>query len=326
MTLACRLIRASHLAYAISADGKQLVDSPETQADLDVTGYLKGRLTISQPAGRDGVDAFLFGRTRKNEYLLAFRGTLAPSLPSEQDFFRVLQDWLADGKIELRTGSELAGQVHRGFLESLDHLWPGLEQLLTPAVRADLREGMPLYVTGHSKGAAVAQLAAYRLAQRGIRPSAVYTFAGPRPGDAAFAAAFEATFPGALRFEHRDDLVPHVPPATGSWLSVLKGLRAINLNFPFETPHGSAGSGLSRALDDLVTRLESDLPVYASCGQLQFIDWRDDIQPDSRELTITRNVNLAKAVAEFRLSEILADHSSGGGYCRVPCAATDPAP
>jgi hypothetical protein len=326
MTLACRLIRASHLTYAISADGTQLVDSPETQVDLDVSAYVKGQLTIRQPAGRDGVDAFLFGRTRKNEYLLAFRGTLAPSLQSEQEFLRVLQDWLADGKIGLCTGSELAGQIHQGFLESLDHLWPGLEQLLTPAVRADLRGGMPLYVTGHSKGGAVAQLAAFRLARNGICPSAVHTFAGPRPGDAAFAAAFDATVPNALRFEYRDDLVPHMPAATGSWLSVLKGLRAINLAFPLETPPWTAGSGLSRALDDLVTRLESDLPVYASCGRLQFIDWQDEIQPDSRELTIARNVSLARAVAEFRLSEIIADHSSGGGYCRVPCATSDPVP
>lgn len=326
MTLACRLIRASHLTYAISADGKQLVDSPGTQADLDATAYLRDQLTISQPAGHDGVDAFLFGRTKKDEYLLAFRGTLAPSLQSGQEFFRVLQDWLADGKIGLCAGSELAGQVHRGFLESLDHLWPGLVRLLTPAVQADLRRGMPLYVTGHSKGAAVAQLAAYRLARNGTCPSAVHTFAGPRPGNATFAAAFDATFPSALRFEYRDDLVPHVPPATGSWLSVLAGLRAINLKFPLETPHLTADSGLSHALDDLVTRLESGLPVYASCGQLQFIDWQDGIQSDSRELTITRNLSLAKAVAEFRLPEIIADHSSGGGYCRVPCAAPDPAP
>jgi len=326
MTLACRLIRASHLTYAISADGRQLDDSPETQADLDATACLKGELTITQPAGHGGVDAFLFGRTTKNEYLLAFRGTLAPSLQSEQEFFRVLQDWLSDGKIGLCTGSELAGQVHRGFLESLDHLWPSLEQLLTPAVRADLRGGMPLYVTGHSKGGAVAQLAAYRLARKGVCPTAIHTFAGPRPGDDAFAAAFDATFPSALRFEYRDDLVPHVPPATGSWLSVLEGLRAINLKFPLETPHLTTDSGVSHALGDLVTRLESGLPVYTSCGQLQFIDWRDEIQPDSRELTITRNLSLAKVVAEFELSKIITDHSSGGGYCRVPCAASDPAP
>jgi hypothetical protein len=124
-----------------------------------------------------------------NEYALAFRGTLAPSLQSGQESFRVLRDWLADGKIELCTGSDL-----------------------------------------------------------------------------------------------------------------------------------------SHALDDLVTRLESGLPVYAPCGRIQFIDRQDGIQPDSRELAITRSLSLAKAVAEFRLSEIIVDHSSGGGYCRVPCAAPDPAP
>jgi hypothetical protein len=159
-----------------------------------------------------------------------------------------------------------------------------------------------------------------------MSPAAVHTFAGPRPGDAAFAAAFDATFPGALRFEYRDDLVPHVPPATGSWLSVLEGLRAVNLKFPLETPHLTADSGLSQALDDLLARLKSGLPVYASCGQLQFIDWQDKVQPDSRALTITRTWNLARAVAEFELAEIIADHSSAGGYCRVPCAAAGSAP
>ena len=201
MTLACRLIRASHLTYAISDDGKQLVDSPATQMDLTVTCYDKDRLTISQPASRDDVDAFLFGRTTQGEYILAFRGTLPPHLHADEEFFRVLQDWLDDGKIALCTGSELAGQVHRGFLESLDHLWPDVEQGLSPAVLADLQGGVPLYVTGHSKGAAVAQLAAYRLARKGIPPAAVYTFAGPRPGNAAFAAAFDATFPAYNHYQ-----------------------------------------------------------------------------------------------------------------------------
>ena len=326
MALACRLIRASHLTYAISDDGKQLVDSPATGADLTVTCYDKNRLTISQPTGRDDIDAFLFGRTTQNEYILAFRGTLPPSLQANEQFFRILQDWLADGEIALSTGSELAGQVHRGFLESLDHLWPDLEQSLSPAVQADLHGGTPLYVTGHSKGAAVAQLAAYRLARKGVQPAAVYTFAGPRPGNAAFAAAFDATFPAALRFEYRDDVVPHVPPSTASWVSILQGLRAINLKFPLETPHLATDSQLSHAFEDLLARLESDLPTYASCGQLQFIDWQDKIQADSRELTITRNWNLAKAVAEFKLSEIIADHSSDGGYSRVPCTAPNPGP
>jgi hypothetical protein len=53
---------------------------------------------------------------------------------------------------------------------------------------------------------------------------------------------------------------------------------------------------------------------------------QDEIQPDSREPTITRNLTLANAVAVHKLSEIIADHSSGGGSFRVPCAAPVPAP
>jgi hypothetical protein len=212
--------------------------------------------------------------------------------------------------------------VHHGFLESLDHLWPELEKLLnSQPIQNDLKGGKPLYVTGHSKGGALAQLAACRLARRGYRPAAVYTFAGPRPGDAGFATAFDSNFPNALRFEYRDDLAPHVPPATGSWLSILRGLRVINLKFPLETPHVSLISRAARVFDELVARLETGLPSYSSCGQLQFIDWNDAIQPESRELTMKRNLSLAQEVAEFKLPEIIGDHSSDGGYCRVPCGA-----
>lgn len=320
MTLACRLIRASHLAYAIREKEEQLVDPLPTPGELEAIGYVRSDLAIRQPAGREYTDAFLFGRTLDNAYILAFRGTLAPRLPGDDDFFQVLLDWLEDGNIALCTGAEVAGSVHRGFLDSLDHLWPDLEKLLTPAVQAEVRSGTPFYVTGHSKGGAVAQLAAYRLARQGVLPAAVHTFAAPRPGNAAFAAAFDATFPTALRFEYRDDMVPHLPAATGAWVSVLQGLRAINLKFPLETPHLTMDSRVSPALEALLARLGSDLPTYASCGQLQFIDWEDKVQPDSRELMIQRNFSLAKKVAEFKLSEVIEDHGSQGGYCRVLCA------
>ena len=320
MTLACRLIRASHLAYAICENEERLVDPLPTPGELEAIGCVKSDLAIRQPAGREYTDAFLFGRTLDNAYILAFRGTLDRSDPGGDEFFRVLLDWLGDGNIALCTGGEMAGRVHRGFLDSLDHLWSDVEQLLSPAVQAEIRSGTPLYVTGHSKGGAVAQLAAYRLARQGVTPAAVHTFAAPRSGNAEFAAAFDATFPAALRFEYRDDMVPHLPAATGAWVSVLRGLRAINLTFPVETAQVTADSRVSHALEDLLARLESDLPTYASCGQLQFIDWDDKIQPDSRELTIQRNLSLAKKLAELKLSEVIGDHGSQSGYGRVLCA------
>jgi hypothetical protein len=76
--LACRLIRASHLSYAISKDGQQLIDSAAAHKDFQVTGYLKDQLHICQPEDLDRIDAFLLGRTQSDDSILAFRGTLPP--------------------------------------------------------------------------------------------------------------------------------------------------------------------------------------------------------------------------------------------------------
>ena len=101
------------------------------------------------------------------------------------------------------------GNVHRGFLEALNQVWPGptgmtsylLSNLAGPA-------GMrKVWFTGHSLGAALATLAA---AQYTAGPRSLYTFASPRVGDAAFAAGFP--LPRAPRFVHCNDLVPRLPP------------------------------------------------------------------------------------------------------------------
>jgi triacylglycerol lipase len=315
---ACRLIKASNLAYAISRDGTRFDPSPEVQNAIAAVGLDEPSLRFFQPASDGGINAFYYGETVHNEAIVAFRGTLPPSVNPGSDFFRILSDWLNDGEVDLVKGQDLPGRVHKGFLESLDALWPGIEQLKLGEVAGT---GRSVLVTGHSKGGALVYLAAYRLARLGI-PVAAYTFAAPRTGDQAFATAFDHLLPGVLRFEYQDDMVPHVPPATGAWLSSLKGRQLVQHAFPSEAPRLRVGADIAGAAERFTSRMtelaETSLS-FASAGRLQFMDWDDHIVGDSLSVSLKRNLHLAEMLAEFKFVDIAKDHSSAGGYMSVPC-------
>jgi len=66
--------------------------------------------------------------------------------------------------------------VHRGFKHALDIVWDDIMKEI------DKLEGVPLFITGHSLGAALATLAAAR-----HKPQGVYTFGSPLVGNHAFA-------------------------------------------------------------------------------------------------------------------------------------------
>lgn len=94
--------------------------------------------------------------------------------------------------------------VHRGFAAALDSVWDTLAAKLA-ALPATTR----VWFTGHSLGAALATLAAYRLE----RDSAVYTFGSPLVGTGAFAGVFNARLANrAIRYVNDHDIVTRVPP------------------------------------------------------------------------------------------------------------------
>lgn len=319
MQLACRLIKASNLAYAISKAGEGLTPSPQVQDDLRATKLDPDKLRIYQSPKDDGIDAFLCGETSAHETILAFRGTLPPELTSGDEFFRIAADWLNDAEIQLVEGTRLPGRIHHGFLDSLDNLWPGVENVI-PELSARLAAGSPFYVTGHSKGGALAALAGCRLAQFNCVPTAVFTYAAPRAGDRDFADGFNKACHSAWRFEYKDDIVPHLPAATRMWSDIA---QVIEKRFSSEVSVLQSGSKSAPAFAQLVSHFDQlatrDLLPYASAGTLQFIDWSNQIQLDSYELAIERNVHLGKMVAEFRFANIVRDHFSTGGYMTFPC-------
>jgi triacylglycerol lipase len=77
-------------------------------------------------------------------------------------------------------------------------------------VRAEqARLPRPLWITGHSLGAALATLAASRLSGDGsVRLQGAYTFGSPRVGDGAFGTAIGVPI---YRFRNDSDIVPHLP-------------------------------------------------------------------------------------------------------------------
>jgi hypothetical protein len=159
------------------------------------------------PDYRDAVYLARYGQ----DVLIVFRGTK----PLNIEDVASVEDWVNDANAELKPEGPL-GPVHRGFHQSLDNLWAG-KHGLGSALAAWSRDGKlqdrNVYVVGHSKGGAVADLAALKLYANHLPVKAVFTFAGARAGGDEFYANYQGAQIATTRFENQRDLVPHLPPA-----------------------------------------------------------------------------------------------------------------
>jgi hypothetical protein len=161
--------------------------------------------------GLDDIDRALVGRVAEG-IVLAFRGTLAPFVRDDHDSGQVALDWINNVEFLSSDNRIYPGRVHRGFADSVDGLWDRIEA----AIRALIRPGGPnaLFVTGHSKGGALATLASWRaLGIAGLDPPIrVTTIAAARAGNEDFRTAYMAH--GGIRchrYEVAFDVVPYVP-------------------------------------------------------------------------------------------------------------------
>ncbi len=115
-------------------------------------------------------------------------------------------DWLAD--LSIAQVQHPWGKVAQGF----DFIYTQCAGSVQAAV-GRRSPGAPVFVTGHSLGAAVAALASADLAINGIVPQ-MYSFASPRLGDPAFATQFNSRVPVHWRIANTEDIVTTVPLAT----------------------------------------------------------------------------------------------------------------
>ena len=117
-------------------------------------------------------------------------------------------DIKADLDARLTASSTGVGFVHKGFKTSTDNIWAGLVEKLSV-----YGKDRTIWCTGHSLGAAMSTLLAYRLQRTETMPNphALFTFGSPRVGDKTYIRAIEASGLLHFRFVNNTDIVPRVP-------------------------------------------------------------------------------------------------------------------
>lgn len=137
-------------------------------------------------------------------------------LPKDKSIYIVFRgsssiaNWIVDLdalKIPYSSFPECNCQVHKGFYEA--------EQRVISSIISEVERLIKLYgytsvkVTGHSLGAALAQLTSMDLYKAGLAPS-VYNYGQPRTGDQAY-SKFATPLVPLWRVTHDRDTVPHLP-------------------------------------------------------------------------------------------------------------------
>ena len=155
---------------------------------------------------RDGSQTYRFRNDR--DCVVACRGTE----PTEWN------DIQADANASLAVIGSF-GKVHSGFHSEVEDLWPMVEDLLRD-------NQLPVWFCGHSLGAAMATIVAYRCKRSSIssNPEELHTFGSPRVGNRRYIRHAQIEH---YRWVHNNDIVTRVPPA---WMGYRHGGDEIYLD------------------------------------------------------------------------------------------------
>lgn len=158
-----------------------------------------GWFNLIKTFNKNGTQAFL---AKNDEFaVLSFRGTQPDKWEDVRTDLRALK---------LKT---VNGKVHIGFKNAFDDV--------KDAVVTELRKHlgkMPLYITGHSLGAALATVAVQEIEDEfNDQVAACYTFGSPRVGDGTYERAIKVPF---YRIVNTTDIVTLVPFFLGSFVHV----------------------------------------------------------------------------------------------------------
>ncbi|WP_227937726.1 lipase family protein [Alkalihalobacillus deserti] len=131
----------------------------------------------------------------KQNIIIAFRGT-------DSD-----PDWIVDAEVSQSPFPYTSEKslVHSGILSTYQSCRKAIMKSLESTSRKK-----PIFVTGHSLGAALATLCAYDLSTNRLNLS-LYTYASPRVGDPKFAKSFNTRVKQSQRFVNVFDIVPLLP-------------------------------------------------------------------------------------------------------------------
>ena len=159
-------------------------------------GFQDVKNFTSPPGAPEDTQAFL--AIRSDMVLVAFRGTEPEKI----------KDWLTDANALLVPSP--VGHLHNGFWRAFNAIGPGILQELQTNSNI---QGKPLWLTGHSLGAALSTIMAASCARVGLLVAGHYNFGSPRVGDSSFTGFYnERCASVTFRFVHNNDIVPRVPP------------------------------------------------------------------------------------------------------------------
>lgn len=170
-----------------------------------------------------GIDAYVLINT-DNALILAIRGTLPPIFYDSKSDSNFISDWKNNFAFEMRHNRQDMTNYHSGFMNSWECIKEGLQnEDYKKFLETNLNDQKKFYITGHSKGGAIAIIAAIKFLEGGTnwpiknQPNAIYTFSAPRPFTANDTRDYVDKYGSNLkallsRLEYKIDLVPLMPP------------------------------------------------------------------------------------------------------------------
>lgn len=181
---ALSLAQLSELVYEAPAVVRAFIESIGMQSC-----WLEASSSDSQ-----GVIAF-----DDDRIIIAFRGTKEPA------------DWLTDlcFKQQGMASDGDGRRVHRGFMSAQIEIGRIVRAVI---LDSDRRGGLPVFVTGHSLGGALAVLEAHELAENGFEVH-LCTFGQPRVGSSELMQEVWEKTKSYWRLVNNNDVVPRSPPS-----------------------------------------------------------------------------------------------------------------
>ncbi len=170
-------------------------------AECSLLAYVKENSVIEEHLTRAGAieitffdeaGTFAILTSFENAMILVFRGTETGDQV----------DYLTDAKIIKKRFGQL-GKAHSGFIDALEFVREDIDKAVDSA---DPNKSKPLWLAGHSLGAALATLYALR-SERPV--TGVYTIGAPRVGNKKLAAS--ANDLKLYRIVHDNDIIPRLP-------------------------------------------------------------------------------------------------------------------
>lgn len=240
---------------------------------------------------------------------LAFQGTV----------FNSILSWLTDAIAEPMEANGFPGKVHTGFYLSVMAIINQIEDELKTLLNGSTTT--QVIITGHSKGGAMASIAAWYLSQvsKTVAPSqiTVVTFASPLPGNGDFAKAFKNLFNQPNYFNYLD-IVPFVPPgplSSEGWAATFVAAAAVA---------GKLGLEELAAVFLKVAGLLADAGLwdYTSTATVDYFIKSDGTVTDNSWVYDEFYLAVTEHLVTGQFEKIINAHSHecGGGYMSAVCA------